>query len=142
MNLWILDTDHTSLFLIGVPAVRDRVFQSFRDVATSIVTVQESFNGWITLINDPAEADNLVELYLRLSIALDFFRAVRVYSFDEAAWNVHQQLLKNNPNLNKKRLQRDMRIAAIALSQNATLVTRNYRDFSQVPGLAIENWVV
>lgn len=142
MTLWLLDTDHTSLFLIGVPTVRDQILQRSNDVAISIVTVQESFNGWITQINDPAQSENLVDLYTRLWTALDYFKSVRVYNFDEAARNCYQQLLRENPNLNKKRLQRDMRIAAIALSLNATLVTRNYRDFSQVPNLLIEDWTV
>jgi predicted nucleic acid-binding protein len=44
MSLWLLDTDHTSLFLIGVPAVRDRILQRSNDVAISIVTVQESLD--------------------------------------------------------------------------------------------------
>jgi tRNA(fMet)-specific endonuclease VapC len=35
----------------------------------------------------------------------------------------------------------DTMIAAHALSQQATLVTNNTREFAQVPGLRVENWV-
>jgi tRNA(fMet)-specific endonuclease VapC len=34
----------------------------------------------------------------------------------------------------------DLRIASIALATNATLLSRNLRDFQRVPGLTVEDW--
>lgn len=36
----------------------------------------------------------------------------------------------------------DLRIAAIALSNNLIILTLNGKDFSKVPGLIIEDWTV
>ncbi|RUS95217.1 hypothetical protein DSM106972_090940 [Dulcicalothrix desertica PCC 7102] len=52
----------------------------------------------------------------------------------------YKRLLRENPQLNKKRLHKDLRIGAITLSVNAVMVTRNFKDFSQIPGLVLENW--
>ena len=40
----------------------------------------------------------------------------------------------------KKIGRADVLIAAIVLAHRATLVTRNLKDFRQVPGLPVENW--
>ncbi len=140
MSLWILDTDHVSLLLESHPQVSSKVAEFGADVAITVVTVQEFFNGWIVRINDAKETSDLVRLYGKLNRTIALCKRVPVADFDQAAGNCYQQLLIEVPSLSKKRLQKDMRIAAIALSCRATIVTRNDRDFSQVPGLRLEDW--
>jgi tRNA(fMet)-specific endonuclease VapC len=45
-----------------------------------------------------------------------------------------------NKLLAKKRLEKDIRIAAIVLANNGIMVTRNRKDFSLIPNLQIEDW--
>ncbi|MDZ8186672.1 MAG: type II toxin-antitoxin system VapC family toxin [Nostoc sp. ChiSLP02] len=140
MSLWLLDTDHVSLLLERHPQVSRRVAHQGAEVAISIVTVQELFNGWVVRINGAREVEDVVRFYGKLSRTVALFGRVRVLDFDGKAGERFQRLLTENPTLSKQRLQKDMRIAAIGLVNDAFVVTRNYRDFSQVPGLNIEDW--
>lgn len=138
MHRYILDTDHVSLILGNHPQVTTTAAKY--SISVSVITVQELFNGWIGRINDPAFSNDLPMLYNRLWTTTKFLQTVEILDFTQDADACLKQLLRENSSLRKNRLHRDMRIAAIALSLNATVVTRNQKDFGQVPGLTIADW--
>jgi tRNA(fMet)-specific endonuclease VapC len=142
MNLWLLDTDIVSFSLADDLLVNQRLATAGNNAVVSIITVHEVFNGWVARINSAKTIDETIFLYGKLSKALTLFRKVRVLDFDENAAEQLTLLLQQHPNLNKSKLQKDMRIAAIALANNATVVTRNQRDFSLVPGLTLIDWSI
>ncbi|WP_404789200.1 type II toxin-antitoxin system VapC family toxin [Altericista sp. CCNU0014] len=143
MSLWIFDTDHISLVMRGYPQVVSRLGQVSAQTSTTIITVQEIFNGWVGELNQAsATPKTMLDQYRRLYLAIELLKRLPILEFNVSAFNLYEDLLKQNPNLRKKRLQKDMRIASIALSLDATVVTRNRRDFEQVPGLKIEDWTV
>ena len=140
---WILDTDHVSLMLRNNRTVIDRLDAVRSRASVSIITVQEVFNGWVGQLNQPQNnREILLAKYHQLYQATELFRKVQILEFDGRAYDCYTQLLEQNSSLRKHRLQQDMRIAAIALVNGATVVTRNRRDFGLVPGLSIEDWSV
>jgi tRNA(fMet)-specific endonuclease VapC len=140
MTLYILDTDHISLFLGNYPPVRDRVLQTKAECSITVISVQEIFNGWVGQLNRVENEAYKIEIYQRLHLTTQFIQQMSVINYEQAASDRYQQIIKVNPILAKRRLEKDMRIAAIALANDAIIVTRNKRDFEQVPKLTIEDW--
>lgn len=104
MSLWVLDTDHVSLLLEQHPLVSRRVSEVGAEVAISIVTVQELFNGWVVRINSARKIEDVVRLYGNLSRTIALFGRVRVLDFDDFAAGMFVRLLQENPTLSKQRL--------------------------------------
>jgi tRNA(fMet)-specific endonuclease VapC len=143
VSLWILDTDHVSLVLRGNPKVIAHLGRVSIQTSTTIITVQEIFNGWMGELNQPnGKRATILDQYHHLFLVIELLKSLPILEFDALAFERYEALLVQNPNLRKKRLQKDLRIAAIVLSRNATIVTRNHRDFEQVPGLKIEDWTI
>lgn len=117
MTLRILDTDHVSLFLGGHPKIMAKLSETGLSWVITAITVQEIFNGWVGEINHLSFSQNPVELYTKLWTTAEFFKSATILNFDAIAYDRYQQLLREQPKLNKKRLVKDMRIAAIALTQ-------------------------
>jgi tRNA(fMet)-specific endonuclease VapC len=136
---YVLDTDYVSLILRNHPGL-SAIAEQY-DCAVTIVTVQELFNGWAGRINNAALKD-LPRLYSKLWSTMTYLQTVEILDFTLEADAALKAVMRDYPELRKNRIQKDMRIAATALSLGATLVTRNRKDFELVPGLSIVDWTV
>ena len=61
MSQYILDTDPVSLILCNNPQVTANA--SLHQIAVTIITVQELFNGWVGKINDPSLVNKIKSYY-------------------------------------------------------------------------------
>ncbi|OGT25341.1 MAG: hypothetical protein A2Z17_04635 [Gammaproteobacteria bacterium RBG_16_66_13] len=66
---------------------------------------------------------------------------VRVLPFDRPAAETYGRLRAELERVGTPLSEPDLRIAAIALTHDLTVVTGNVRHFARVPGLQVENWL-
>lgn len=136
----LLDSDHLSVLEIPGSDRRARLVAKLAVavgelVGTTIVNVEEQMRGWIAAIAKERQSKRQVKAYHRLGGIFDFFRPFHIAPFDAAAAELFEQF-------NRIRISTsDRKIGAIALVQNALLLTANRRDFEQIPGLRFENWM-
>jgi tRNA(fMet)-specific endonuclease VapC len=142
MVRYVLDTDHISLFLGNHQPTGDRVLRELAGCVVTVISVQEVFNGWVGRLGRVTDEPSRIQAYTRLHQAATFFQQMPILNYEAIAAESYEQLVKAHPNLAKRRLENDMRIAAIALSLGATVVTRNRKDFELVPELVLEDWSV
>jgi tRNA(fMet)-specific endonuclease VapC len=139
MSLFVLDTDHLTLYYHGDPIVVQSVDgRPSTDLAISVMTVDEQITGWYTLTRRARQPEEIARAYAHLGDAVVRLAKWRILPYTESAIARVAQLKALRLNV---RLM-DLRIAAIALDNGAVVVTRNRRDFGRVPGLNIEDWSV
>lgn len=138
----LLDTDHLSVmkYRAGERAIRlrEQLETAPADtgpLGTTIVNVEEQMRGWLASIAKERHPRRQVAPYRDLAGLFEFFSGFAIAPFDEAA----ADLLGTFSSINIKAT--DRKVAAIALAQNALLLTANKRDFAKIPGLRFENWM-
>jgi len=137
----ILDTDHLTIIqrrsepaFIHLAARFDAVAPE--DVFTTIISFEEQMRGWLAVVQSARSLSQQVAVYQRLHRLIDFFAHARVLAFDERAASRYEELRRARIRIGTM----DLRIAAIALTNNALLLSRNLSDFRKVPGLRVEDW--
>jgi tRNA(fMet)-specific endonuclease VapC len=134
----LLDTDIMTLWLLGHARLAERVLGTTELVAITVVTRVELLRGRFDFLLKASDGAQLQQAQSRLDQTereLAKLVVVPIGAEPAATFDRLRQIRKFN-----KVGRADLLIAAIALAHRATLVTRNVRDFQQIPGLILENW--
>ena len=139
---YLLDTDHISL--IHRQTAEGRRIEArlsaidITEVFLSIVSFEEQSKGWNAALSRKHAFDKQEVVYAELAKMLEMYCSAALLQFNSGAIDQFQKLWLTRPRIGTM----DLKIASIALANNATLLTRNTRDFEKVPGLRIEDWSV
>ena len=92
--------------------------------------------GWLAVIARARNQSKEVAAYQRLQALLRFFNEIPVLNYTDVVAARFDDLKGSRLRLGSM----DLKIAALALSQNGLLLTANLKDFQKVPNLRVENW--
>lgn len=137
MSLYALDTDCLTLLLHGHAAICQHVSDHDpTEMAITIITVEETLTGWYAQIRKAKKDDQMLRAYAALQQAVEFCARVRILPMSLDGMTRFRDLRSQKPRMGGN----DLRMAAVALAHDATLVTRNLRDFKGIGGLKLEDW--
>ncbi len=137
----ILDTDHISLLQHPDSPEGQRLIERLtaspeQDIVTTVITVEEQMRGWLQVIARYRDLQQQATYYDKLIEFVRFFSRWRILPLQETAVQMFRDLQQARVRI----ATTDLKIAAITLAYRATLLSRNARDFKQVPELQVEDW--
>ncbi len=137
----LLDTDHFTVLIHEEYPGHTNLAAKFvvvtESVCLPVVTVEEQLRGWLARIHRAKHEDQRINAYDRLIELVGVLPAWRIVRWDDSSASQFARLRRIGVRIPTQ----DLRIASLALSCGALLLTRNARDFSRVPGLRFESWL-
>ena len=139
---YVLDTDHLTLLQRAQPELIQRMSNvSTNEVGITVVSIEESVRGWLSEVRkasqvSQSQAKRLNIVYDNLRDVVQFLSRFQALSFTESAFTQFVELRKQGIRIGTQ----DLRIASICLVDGLILLTRNTKDFAQIPNLTLENW--
>src|SRR5262249_29299660 len=139
----LLDTDHVSVLKYHASERAQRLGQRLNalpadeTVATTVVTLEEQMRGWLAAIAKGRTSRRQGGPYRGVADLFDFFAAFTLTALDDRGADHFDSLRAAKLRLGTM----DLKIAAVTLVNQALLLSANRRDFEQVSGLRVENWL-
>ncbi|HBJ87401.1 MAG TPA: hypothetical protein DDZ88_26805 [Verrucomicrobiales bacterium] len=136
----VLDTNHLTEIDLDTPKGHEltrRLAESSEEHFLPIVVCEEILRGWLALLHKARSDDEHVYAYSRFGRSLAELNRWTLLEWDQDTAAIFARLRSEGIRI----ATLDLRIASIALAYDATLLSRNLRDFRLVPGLKVENWL-
>ncbi len=138
---YILDSDHLSFLQKKQQPEFDRLSARLdeipeEEVCTTIVNFQEQVLGWTSYLGRARTRPAIVKAYRELLLIESYYRDFDLLPFDDSAQECFEDLRRQKIRIPTM----DLRIACVTMANGGTLLTRNVRDFRQVPGLTYDDW--
>ena len=138
----LLDTDHLSILVNTRASAHGTLLQRLDSARSEvlcvpIVAAEEQCRGWLSQIGRQRDLYKQVAAYQSFAQLLEFLANWEIAQFDIRAADEFKILRKQLRRLGSQ----DLKFASIALANEALLLSANLRDFQQVPGLRVENWL-
>ena len=134
------DTDIMTLIMHGDAAVAPRLITlATEDQALPVVVVEEIVRGRLNAIRLAASGKGKLSLERTYDLFRETFTDVQGMTILPYTGQADALLVA----WRKQKIRvgtRDLRIAAICVTHGARLISRNRRDYDQVPGLTVEYW--
>ncbi|WP_243146720.1 type II toxin-antitoxin system VapC family toxin [Scytonema sp. UIC 10036] len=108
------------------------------EIAVTVITIVEQMYSRLDVIKRAKSKQELVTAYSFLKGTFNQLCQANIVGFDDAAFDIYNELLKQRIRIGTQ----DLRIAAIVLSLNSTIVTRNLKDFEKVSNWKIVDWSI
>ena len=136
MTIYILDTDHLSLYGRNHPILIPKLLAAKIQLTTTAINIEEQLRGRLAQVAEAKEGVIQSNAYQRLVETVMLLSEFNVLQYDEKSQGIYQNFRKQRIRIGTQ----DLRIASIVLANKGILLTRNLRDFEKVPGLNIEDW--
>ena len=137
----LLDTDHFSVLTDARHArhaqLAARLLNADETVAVPVVAVEEQLRAWLAQIHRVRDVRRQVDPYNRLVRLMEVLSEWEIARWTERAAGEFARLRRTRVRIGTQ----DLKIAALAIAADAFLLSANLRDFDQVPGLRVEDWL-
>ncbi|NEQ83747.1 MAG: type II toxin-antitoxin system VapC family toxin, partial [Moorea sp. SIO2I5] len=130
MTIYILDTDHLSLYGRNHPVLISRLLASQVELTTTAINVEEQLRGRLAQVAEAKDGIMLSNAYQRL-VETVMLLSENTLQYNQKSRDTYQALKSQRIRVGTQ----DLRIGSIALAYQGIILTRNRRDFEKIPGL-------